>query len=96
MKKKIVTFALTGIIALSVIIPVTTMAADSWDYGINKSVKPIVWYNNYYHSDYKHYGSITKNDVQSNGSTTSAGYWSRLNLEVTGPYLVSYSKHIKK
>lgn len=92
MKKKALTFALLGLLGVGSIVPITAKAAESWDYGYNKS--SMQWYNHYYHTGYKHYGSITKNGVTYNGPTASAGYWSRLNLDFNGPYAVTYNKHI--
>ena len=93
MKKKFVTFALLGLLAISSIIPLTNaQAAESWDYGYNKST--MQWFNHYYHSSAKHYGSITKNGATWLGPTAGAGVWSRLNLDFNGPYAVTYNKHI--
>ncbi|WP_027634703.1 hypothetical protein [Clostridium hydrogeniformans] len=93
MKKKIATIALAIGLMVTTIAPVAVHAYDSWDYGIDHSKNPIEWYNHYYHSSLKHYGSITKNGYTYYGPTASAGYWSRLNLEVTGPYAVTYNRH---
>ncbi|WP_103621409.1 hypothetical protein, partial [Bacillus thuringiensis] len=74
MKKKAVTFALLGLLAVGSIVPITAKAAETWDYGYNKST--MQWYNHYFHSSYKHYGSITKNKVTYFGPTAGPGGWS--------------------
>ncbi|MHC5250974.1 hypothetical protein ACYRFS_06960 [Listeria kieliensis] len=92
MKKKIFAFALTGVIAVSSILPVVSYAAETWNRGYNKST--MQWYNHYRHSGYRHFGAITKNGVTYKGPTAAPGYWSKLNLKFNGPYRVTYSKHI--
>ena len=96
MKKKMITFVLLGLLAVGSIIPISASAAETWDYGINKSKQQ--WYNYYLHSSSKHYGSITKtgSGITYFGPTANAGGWSRLNLDVNGPYAVTYNKHIVK
>ncbi|ESU31420.1 hypothetical protein G3A_16830 [Bacillus sp. 17376] len=92
MKRKALTFALTGMLAMGSLIPIAAKAAETWDYGYNKST--MQWYNYYYHTGYKHYGTITKNGVTYYGPVANAGYWSKLNLDYNGPYAASYNKHI--
>ena len=52
------------------------------------------WYNDYYHSDLSHYGSITKMGVTYFGPRATARNWSRLRLAYNGPYSATYSKHV--
>lgn len=92
MKKKTFTFALLGLLTIGSIIPITAKAAETWDYGFNKST--MQWYNYYLHSSLKHYGSITKNGVTYYGPVANAGGWSRLNLDCNGPYAATYNKHV--
>jgi hypothetical protein len=91
LRRKVLTIALLGLLGLGSIVPITAQAAESWDYGYNKST--MQWYNHYYHSSYKHYGSIRKNGVTYFGPTANAGYWSRFYLDYNGPYAVTYNKH---
>jgi hypothetical protein len=92
MKKKMLTFALLGVLGVSSIIPTVANGAETWNYGYNKS--SMQWYNHYYHSDLRHYGSITKNGTVWYGLVANGGYWSKLNINFDGPYAVSYNKHI--
>lgn len=52
------------------------------------------WYNDYYHSDFTHYGSITKNGVTYYGPRAGAKAWSRLRVDYNGPYSATYNKHV--
>jgi hypothetical protein len=90
MKKKISTFALLGLLAVGSIVPTVAKAAESWDYGFNQS--KMQWYNHYYHSSLRHYGTITKNGVTYYGPTAGPGGWSKLNLDYNGPYSATYDK----
>lgn len=92
MKRKAITFALLGLLAVGAIVPMAAKAAESWDYGYNKST--MEWFNYYWHSSYKHYGTITKNGATYPGPVASPGYWSELNLPYNGPYAVTYGKKI--
>ncbi|AMR05977.1 lactococcin 972 family bacteriocin [Bacillus cereus] len=92
MKKKAITFALLGLLAVGSVVPITAKAAETWDYGYNQS--KMQWYNHYLHSSLKHYGTITKNGVTYYGPVANPGGWSMLNLDFNGPYAVSYNKHV--
>lgn len=92
MKKKLLVGLLSMALLAGAIVPTITSAAESWNYGYNKST--MQWYNDYNHSSYVHYGSIHKNGVTYFGPRASAGSWSRLRLDYNGPYLATYNKHI--
>lgn len=94
MKRKAIIVVLLGLLAIGSIIPASVGAAESWNYGLDKTSSPMAWYNNYWHSSYVHYGSITKNGVTWFGPRANPGYWSNFRLEVNGPYAVTYDKHI--
>lgn len=92
MKRKVITASLLGLLAFGSIVPIAAKAAETWDYGYNQST--MQWYNYYYHTGYKHYGTITKNGVTYFGPTANPGYWSKLNLDFNGPYATTYNKYI--
>lgn len=89
MKKKLLTIALLGLLTVGAAVPMVANAAETWDYGLDG----LNSYNNYYHSGLRHYGSIGKNGVTYLGPIASAGYWSRLTVQYTGPYAITYDKH---
>jgi hypothetical protein len=91
-KKKIITFALFGLLAVGSIVPMAAKAMESWSYGFNQS--GMYWYNYYIHSGYKHYGTITKNGVTWYGPVAQPNYWSRLELAYNGPYAATYNKYV--
>lgn len=90
-KKKVLTFALLGLLAVGTIVPSVVKAGESWDYGYNSNRRQ--WYNYYLHSYMRHYGTITKNGVTYYGPTAGPGGWSRLDLDFNGPYAVTYNKY---
>jgi hypothetical protein len=93
MKRKIITVALLGLLAVGSIVPLATKAMETWDYGYDKS--GMYDYNYYITSEgSQHYGSITKNGLTWFGPSKPANQWSKFNLDYTGPYLVTYNKHI--
>ena len=92
MKKKIITFSLLGLLTIGSIASITVSAAESWDYGFNQ--KTMQWYNDYYHSDFTHYGSITKNGVPYYGPRAGAKAWSRLRVDYNGQYSATYNTHV--
>ncbi|KYC98267.1 lactococcin 972 family bacteriocin [Heyndrickxia sporothermodurans] len=92
MKRKVITFSLLALLVLGAIVPIASKAAETWNYGYSKTTKQ--WYNHYYHSGFKHYGTITKNGVTYTGPIAQPGYWSQLNLDYNGPYAVTYNKYI--
>lgn len=91
MKKKLLVGLLSLTLLVGVVIPLSASAAESWDYGYNKTT--MQWYNDYLHSSKKHYGSIYKNGVTYFGPTANPNGWSRLRLDFNGPYAVQYYKH---
>ncbi|TYS89987.1 lactococcin 972 family bacteriocin [Rossellomorea aquimaris] len=93
MKKKLITFSLLSLLIVSAIIPLAASAAETWDYGYDKT--NMRHYNHYYHSSYSHYTTTTKNGITYFGPTASPGYWSRFYLDYTGPYKVTFNKYIK-
>lgn len=92
MKKKAITFVLLGLLGISSIIPLTAKAGETWNYGYDSS--KMQWYNHYYHTDYRHFGSISKNNLTYYGPVANPGYWSKLNLDFNGPYAVTYQKYV--
>ncbi|UPM55545.1 lactococcin 972 family bacteriocin [Gottfriedia acidiceleris] len=94
MRKKILTASLLALFACGSILPIVSKAAESWDYGYNKST--MQWFNHYYHSNSKHYGTITKNGITWFGPTANPGKWSYFYLDFNGPYATTYNKFIIK
>lgn len=92
MKRKVITFAILGLLAVGAIVPISAKAIETWDYGYNQST--MQWYNYYITSAGPHYGTITKNGVTWYGPTAQANYWSKLNLDYNGPYAVTYNKYV--
>lgn len=92
MKRKVLTFTLIGLLAVGSIVPLTAKALESWNYGYNKST--MQWYNEYYHSQYRHYGTITRNGFTYAGPIAIPGSWSNLYIDYNGPYLATYDKYI--
>ncbi|MCY9099742.1 lactococcin 972 family bacteriocin [Bacillus inaquosorum] len=94
MKKKFAAFLLLTIVAISTIIPVAASAGsgEKWNYGYDK--KKMQDYNDYYHWLYRHNSSITKKGINYPGRIAQPRYWSKLRLDYTGPYKVTYHKHV--
>lgn len=89
MKKKVKTILIT-LLTVASMVPIVAQASESWKYGYNAS--RYQWYNHYYNSNYRHYGTITYKGLTYLGPTAKPGVWSNLNMDCTGPYSVSYGK----
>lgn len=92
MKKKAITIALLGLLAIGSIVPITAKAMERWDYGYNQD--GMYNYNYYITSVGSHYVSMTKNGVTYTSPVQTANNWSKLHLAYTGPYAVYYNKYI--
>lgn len=91
MKKKIITVALSSMLALGALAPITSSASENWSYGYNKDIQ--LHYSVYMHSALYHSSGITVANVNYRSEIKPAGKAAKKHLPYTGPYNVTYQKY---
>jgi hypothetical protein len=92
MKKKTITFFLVALLAVGAIVPLAVYASETFNYGYDQV--NMQNYSDYFNTSYPHSSGMIKRDINYKASVVSPGYWSRLRLDYTGPYVVTYQKYI--
>ncbi|WIY58771.1 lactococcin 972 family bacteriocin [Bacillus arachidis] len=93
MKKKAITFALSSMLAVGALVPITASAGsvDSWSYGFDKN--KMKDYSIYNHQLARHSAGITKNGKTFKSEIAPRGVKAGIFLDYTGPYRVNYHKY---
>ncbi|MEH6978731.1 hypothetical protein, partial [Bacillus pseudomycoides] len=92
MKKKAITFALSSMLAVGALVPITASAKESWSYGYNKD--GMFHYSVYGHSIFNHSSGITRANVNYRSTIAPPGKAAVKHLPYNGPYNVTYQKYI--
>jgi len=92
MKKKVITLALSSMLAVGVLAPITSSATESWKYGYNK--EEMLHYSVYGHSVFYHSSGLTRANVNYRSEIKPPGKAAVKYLPYNGPYNVTYQKYI--
>lgn len=94
MKKKVITVALSSMLAVGALVPITASAGgfESWSYGFDKN--KMQDYSIYRHDLYNHSSGITKKGKTFFSKIAPKGVNAGIFLDFTGPYKVDYHKYI--
>ncbi|OWW09890.1 hypothetical protein BUE63_12265 [Bacillus sp. MB353a] len=92
MKKKVITAALSSMLAIGALAPITSSASENWSYGYNKNIQ--LHYSVYMHSVFNHSSGITVANVNYRSEIKPPGKAAEKHLPYTGPYNVTYQKYI--
>ncbi|OQR53258.1 hypothetical protein [Bacillus sp. CDB3] len=92
MKRKAITVALSSMLSIGALVPITASAAESFDTGFDKN--KMEHFAIYYHSSRSHASGITKNGHAYKSTAVPASYKAALHLGYTGPYAVTYQKYV--